>query len=88
MKIYFLKKLFIKVCRLFDYEIIDQGDLSLPVMNKKGLKNLSNLGSESIVLPMGRIKINRPLLRIDFSVPDQKKLLNYRQPNDAVKAYL
>ncbi len=62
----FLKKLFIKVCRLFDYEIIDQGDLSLPVMNKKGLKNLSNLGSESIVLPMGRIKINRPVKSLDI----------------------
>ena len=62
----FFKKLFIKLCRLFDYEIIDQGDLSLPVMNKKGLKNLSNLGSESIVLPMGRIKIKRPVKSLDI----------------------
>ena len=61
-----LKKLFVKLCRLFDFEIIDQGDLSLPVMNKKGSKNLSNIGYESIVLPMGRIKITRPVKSLDI----------------------
>ena len=30
-----LKKLFIKVCRIFDFEIIDQANLHLPVINKK-----------------------------------------------------
>ena len=39
----FLKKLFIKVCRIFDFEIIDQGNLTLPVNNRKYLKNLSNM---------------------------------------------
>ena len=62
----FLKKLFVKLCRLFDFEIIDQGDLSLPVMNKKGTKNLSNIGFESIILPMGRIKITRPVKSLDI----------------------
>ena len=46
----FLKKLFIKLCRVFDFEIIDQGDLNLPVMKRKGSQNLSNLGKESLVL--------------------------------------
>ena len=67
-KFNFFKKLFVKLCRLFGFEIIDQGDLSLPVMNKKGSKNLSNIGFESIVLPMGRIKITRPVKSLDIII--------------------
>ena len=55
----FLKKLFIKFCRFFDFEIVDQGNLSFPVSNRKGSKYLSSLGDQSLVLPMGRIKIKR-----------------------------
>ena len=62
----FFKKLFIKFCRFFDYEIVDQGDLSFPITNKKGSKNLSNLGIQSLVLPMGRIKIKRPIRSLDI----------------------
>ena len=62
----FLKKLFVKFCRLFDFEIIDQGDLSLPVTNRKGSENLSSIGKESLVLPMGRIKIKRPVKSLDI----------------------
>lgn len=65
-KSYFFKKLFIKLCRIFDFEIIDQGNLSLPVTNKKGSKNLSILGTQSLVLPMGRIKIKRPVKSLDI----------------------
>ncbi len=62
----FFKKLFIKICRFFDYEIVDQGDFSFPTTNKKGSKNLSNLGIQSLVLPMGRIKIKRPIKSLDI----------------------
>ncbi len=62
----FLKKLFIKFCRFFDFEIVDQGDLSFPTTNKKGTKNLSSLGIQSLVLPMGRIKIKRPIRSLDI----------------------
>ena len=62
----FLKKLFIKFCRFFDYEIVDQGDLSFPITNKKGSKDLSNLGIQSLVLPMGRIKIKKPIRSLDI----------------------
>ena len=62
----FLKKLFVKFCRAFDFEIIDQGDLSLPVTNRKGSENLSSIGKESLVLPMGRIKIKRPVKSLDI----------------------
>ena len=62
----FLKKLFIKFCRFFDFEIVDQGDLSFPISNKKGSKYLSNLGDQSLVLPMGRIKIKRQVKSLDI----------------------
>ena len=62
----FLKKIFIKICRIFDFEIIDQGNLTLPVSNKKNLKNLSNIGKESLIIPMGRIKITRPVKSLDI----------------------
>ena len=62
----FLKKLFVKLCRAFDFEIIDKGNLSLPVTNRKGSKNLSSIGKESLVLPMGRLKIKRPVKSLDI----------------------
>ena len=62
----FFKKLFVKFCRAFDFEIIDQGDLSLPVTNRKGSENLSSIGKESLVLPMGRLKIKRPVKSLDI----------------------
>ena len=62
----FFKKLFIKLCRLFDFEIIDQNKLFLPVSEKKINNNLSKLGKESLVVPMGRISINRPVKSLDI----------------------
>ena len=62
----FFKKLFVKFCRAFDFEIIDQGNLSLPVTNRKGSENLSSIGKESLVLPMGRLKIKRPVKSLDI----------------------
>ena len=60
------KKIFIKICRLFDYEIIDQNQLYLPLSRKTINQNLSKQGIESLVIPMGRIKINRPVKSLDI----------------------
>lgn len=62
----FLKKIFIKICRIFDFEIIDQNNLYLPVAKKSANKNLSEVGKESLVLPMGRIRIKRPVKSLDI----------------------
>ena len=61
-----LKKLFIKVCRIFDFEIIDQGNLHLPVIDKKNPRILSKIGDQSLVLPMGKIKITRKVKSLDI----------------------
>ena len=61
-----LKRLFIKICRIFDFEIIDQGNLHLPIMNKKSPEILSKIGYQSLILPMGKIKITRKVKSLDI----------------------
>lgn len=62
----FWKKLFIKICRIFDFEIIDQSNLHLPVTNQNSNQNLSVVGKQSIILPMGRTKITRSVKSLDI----------------------
>ena len=53
------KKLFIKLCRLFGFEILDQANFSSPTLNKKLNQTLSVQGKKSITLPLGQIQIKR-----------------------------
>ena len=39
----FLKRLFVKLCRIIGYEIIDQSNLHLPTLNKQANESLSSL---------------------------------------------
>ena len=55
------KKIFIKVCRMFDYEIIDQSNFYLPVTNQEINEDLSEIGKRSLTMPMGKIDITRPV---------------------------
>jgi len=55
----FLKKIFIKVCRIFGYEIIDQSNFYVPTQEKELNENLSIQGKKSITLPLGETKISR-----------------------------
>ena len=66
MKKNIFKKIFIKFSKLLGFEIIDQGNLTFPVSNKKDIKKLSNIGEESLILPMGRVKIKRPVKSLDI----------------------
>ena len=49
----FLKKIFIKFCRLFGYEIIDQSSFSSPTLKKSLDETLSIQGKKSITIPLG-----------------------------------
>ena len=62
----FLKKIFIKISRLFGFEIIDQANFYLPNKDKYADANLSKIGQESIVIPMGKTKIIRPVKSLDI----------------------
>ena len=53
------KKLFIKICRIFGYEIIDQNNFFIPTQEKSINENLSLPGKKSITLPLGVVKISR-----------------------------
>ena len=55
------KKIFIRVCRMFDYEIIDQSNFYLPVTNQKINEDLSKIGKRSLTMPMGSLDITRPV---------------------------
>ena len=57
----FLKKIFIKICRIFGFEIIDQSNFYVPTQEKILSGNLSIQGNKSINLPLGEIKISRKI---------------------------
>ena len=55
------KKIFIKICRLLDYEIIDQSNFHLPVTDQYINDDLSKIGKTSLTIPMGKVEITRPV---------------------------
>ena len=55
----FLKKVFIKICRILGYEIIDQSNFHVPTQEKFLNENLNIQGKKSITLPLGETKILR-----------------------------
>ena len=59
IKTNFLKKIFIKICRIFGYEIIDQSNFYVPTQEKELNENLSIQGEKSITLPLGETRISR-----------------------------
>ena len=59
VKTNFFKKLFIKICRIFGYEIIDQSNFYVPTQEKALGENLNIQGEKSITLPLGETKILR-----------------------------
>ena len=57
----FLKKLFVKLCRIIGFEIIDQASFKSPTLNKNLNETLTIQGEKSISLPLGEIKITRKI---------------------------
>ena len=57
----FLKKIFIKLCRLLGFEIIDQSNFSSPTLSKDLNDTLSIQGKKSITIPLGQIDIKNKI---------------------------
>ncbi len=57
----FFKKIFIRLCRIFGYEIIDQSNFSSPTLNKDLDETLSIQGHKSITVPLGQISIKNKI---------------------------
>jgi len=62
------KKIFIKLCRFFGYEIIDQNTFSVPTQNKSLNESLSKQGIKSINLPLGEVQITRKVKSLDILI--------------------
>ena len=75
------KKLFIKLARLFGYEIIDQSNLTIPTQNKNIAENLSKPGISSITIPLGKVNITRKISRLTIIVRSYTNTKNKKSRN-------
>ncbi len=83
-----MRKFFIKICKFFGFEIIDQNEFTSPTLNKELNEDLSILNKKSIVLPLGEVKITRKVKSIliivrvntEIEVWDQNKRRLFEQP--------
>ena len=64
VKTSFFKKIFIKICRILGYEIIDQSNFYVPTQKKTLNENLNIQGKKSITLPLGETKITRKVIAL------------------------
>jgi len=60
----FIKKIFIKICRIFGFEIIDQATFKSPTLGKDLNETLSVPGKKSIKISLGRLDIKRKVRSI------------------------
>ena len=61
-----LTKFFIKICRIFGFEIIDQSNFSIPTSKKTINQSISIPGKRSVTLPLGKVEITRPVKSLDI----------------------
>jgi hypothetical protein len=63
-----IKKIFVKLCRLMGYEIVDQSNFYIPTSDKNLNETLSKPGLKSINLPLGEVKITRNVKALDVII--------------------
>ena len=88
MKKNIIKKLFIKLSKVLDYEIIDQSDFSSPTLQKELNEDLSIINKKSIILPLGEVKITKKVSSVlvifrtntDVEIWDQNKKRLFEEP--------
>jgi len=59
-----MKKLFIKICKLLGFEILDQNNFYSPTLKKNLNEELSVINEKSIILPLGQVKITKKVSSI------------------------
>ena len=83
-----MKKLFIRLCKLLGYEILDQNNFTSPTLEKKLNEDLSIINEKSIILPLGEVKITKKIKSIliifrmntEVSIWDQNKKRLFEYP--------
>ena len=68
------KKFFIIICRLLNFEIIDQNQFTSPTLGKSLTENLSKINKKSIVLPLGEVKIKRKINSLNIIFRSNTKI--------------
>ena len=64
----FLKKIFIKLCRILGFEIIDQNTFEIVTINKKINDEQVLLAKILLSLPLGIVKVTRPVKSLDIII--------------------
>ena len=62
------KKIFIKICRILGFEIIDQSNFRSPTLGKNLNDTLSIQGKKSITIPLGQIEIKKKVRSLKIIV--------------------
>ena len=68
VKVNFFKKLFIKLCRILGFELIDQSTFFVPTSNLNLSETLSVSGKKSVNIPLGEVKITRKINSLDVII--------------------
>ncbi len=63
-----IKKILIKICRIFGYELIDQSSLEFPVSKKIYENTISIPGKKSVAIGLGETPITRKVQSLDIII--------------------
>tara|TARA_X000001036_G_scaffold436812_1_gene480725 strand:- start:103 stop:1071 length:969 start_codon:yes stop_codon:yes gene_type:complete len=83
-----MKKIFIKLIKLFGFEVIDQNSFISPTLDKELNEDLSIFNKKSIILPLGQVKITRKVnsilivirMNTEIEIWDQSKKRLFEKP--------
>ena len=80
----FVKKIFVKVCRILGYELIDQNNFEIPTLEKNALENISIAGKKSISIPLGQIDITRKVKSLNVYFRSCSKINLWNQNKERI----
>jgi len=80
----FVKKIFVKVCRILGYEIIDQNNFEIPTLEKNAIENISIAGKKSISMPLGQIDITRKVKSLNIYFRSCSKVNLWNQNKERI----
>jgi len=80
----FVKKIFVKVCRMLGYELIDQNNFEIPTLEKNAIENISIAGKKSISIPLGQIDIKRKVKSLNVYFRSCSKVNLWNQNKERI----
>ena len=80
----FVKKIFVKVCRMLGYELIDQNNFEIPTLEKNAIENISIAGKKSISIPLGQIDITRKVKSLNIYFRSCSKVNLWNQNKERI----